>query len=294
MLPAFELLTPSTVTEAIRMKLETGGKFIAGGTDILVAMHNGKERYATLIDLKGIAELNYFETEQGLCIGALTPHRTLELNSIVRERYTALFEGCSQVGSSQIRVRGTVGGNICNAVPSADSIGPLLVFNALCVIAGKDGERTIPLAEFFTGVKKTVLGEGELLKGVLVPEPAAGSGSAYTKYTRRRAMDLALFGVSCYTGMDGNVMKTVRIALTTAAPTPMRATDAEAFLAGKTPGDDELREAAELVARQAKPRSSWRSSASVLSSVSGIVASPRPAPLRACAHDCTHGSSRRQ
>jgi CO/xanthine dehydrogenase FAD-binding subunit len=243
------------------MKLETGGKFLAGGTDILAAMHNNKESYATLIDLKGIVELKRFETKQGLELGSLTTHRALELNSLVRERYTALFEGCSQVGSSQIRSRGTIGGNICNAVPSADSIGPLLVFNALCVIEGTDGERRVPLSEFFTGAKKTVLGEGELLKLILIPEPAKGSGSAYIKYTRRNAMDLALFGVSCYIALDGNLIETVRIALTTAAPTPIRATEAEAFLTGKAPGKTDLAEAAELTAMQAKPRSSWRSSA---------------------------------
>jgi CO/xanthine dehydrogenase FAD-binding subunit len=195
----------------------------------------------------------------------LTPHRTFELNDLVIKRYTALFEGCSQVGSSQIRVRGSVGGNICNAVPSADSVGPLLVFDASCVIAGIQGEsvveRTVSLCEFFTGPKKTVLGEGELLKCVFLPDPALGSGSAYTKYTRRNAMDLALFGVSCYIVPDGDKVQTIRIALTTAAPTPMRATDAEAFLTGITLTEAALKEAAELAAGQAKPRTSWRSPA---------------------------------
>ena len=263
MLPAFDLLTPSTIAEACGMKLETGGKFIAGGTDVLVAMHGGKERYATLIDLKGIEELKGFETGtgDGLVFGALTPHRRFELSGLIKERYTALYEGCSQVGSAQIRVRGTVGGNICNAAPSADSVGPLLVFGAICVIAERQGERSVPLCEFFTGAKKTALGGGELLKAVLVPEPEKNSGSAYIKYTRRNAMDLALFGVSCYIALDGDRIKTARISLTTAAPTPMRATDAEAFLIGKALGEAVFKEAASLVAQQARPRTSWRSSA---------------------------------
>jgi len=261
MLSAFELFTPSTIAEAVRLKLETGGKFLAGGTDVLVAMHSGSERYTALIDLKGIGELKSFEPGNGLSFGSLTPHRVFEMSGLIKERYTALFEGCSQVGSPQIRVRGTVGGNICNAVPSADSVGPLLVFDAVCVIAGAGGERSLPLCEFFTGVRKTALGEGELLKRIILPEPARGSGSAYTKYTRRNAMDLALFGVSCYIALEGNLVKTVRIALTTAAPTPMRATDAEDFLTGTTLGEAALKEAAELAAGQARPRSSWRSSA---------------------------------
>ena len=261
MLPEFDLLTPTTIAGASRLKLEGGGKFLAGGTDILAAMHSGKERYATLIDLKGIAELKSFGTKQGLEFGALTPHRVFEMSSLIRERYTALFEGCCQVGSPQIRVRGTVGGNICNAVPSADSVGPLLVFGAECIIAGTEGERRVPLCEFFTGPRKTVLGDDELLKSVLVPEPARRSGSAYTKFTRRGAMDLALFGVSCFIVLDGDRAESVRIALTTASPTPMRATDAETFLKGKTLGDTVLKEAAQLCATQARPRTSWRSSA---------------------------------
>ncbi|MCL2856957.1 MAG: FAD binding domain-containing protein [Oscillospiraceae bacterium] len=262
MLPAFELLTPTTIAEACKMKLETKGKLLAGGTDILVGMHGGKERYETLIDLKGIEELKGFDTKDGLDFGALTPHREFEQSALIKERYTALYEGCSQVGSSQIRIRGTVGGNICNAAPSADSIGPLLVFGATCVIAGADGRREVPLSEFFTGPKKTVLGESELLERVLVPSPVNGSGSAYTKYTRRRAMDLALLGVSCYVVLDAKgKIEVARIALTTAAPTPIRATNAEEFLVGKTLDDAVLGEISELVAKQAKPRSSWRSSA---------------------------------
>ena len=243
------------------MKIETGGKFLAGGTDILPAMHSGKEYYPVLIDLKNIAELNCFRTEGGLEFGALTPHSVFEASSLIKEHYTALFEGCSQVGSPQIRARGSIGGNICNAVPSADSIGPLLVFDAACVIAGINGERTIGLCDFFTGAKKTVLAEGELLKQIIVPKPEEGAGSAYTKFTRRNAMDLALFGVSCRIVLDGDRVRVARIALTTAAPTPMRATDAETFLTGKVPGEAVLKEAAELAARQAKPRTSWRSTA---------------------------------
>ena len=261
MLPAFELFIPLTIAEACKIKLETGGTFLAGGTDILAAMHSGKEQYGTLIDLKNIEELKHFETGDGLLFGSLTPHRIFEQSSLVKNRYTALYEGCSQVGSSQIRIRGTVGGNICNAVPSADSIGPLLVFDAECIIAGTEGERKLPLSAFFQGVKKTALLEGELLKSISVPEPDKDSGSAYIKYTRRNAMDLALFGVSCYIVLDGNKVKKVRIALTTASPTPMRATDAEDYLTENMFGGAEIKKAAELAASQAKPRSSWRSSA---------------------------------
>ncbi len=262
MLPAFELMSPGCIEEACALKLETGGVFLAGGTDVFVSMHGGKLRPKALIDLSGIEALKGFDTACGLRFGALTPHRVFEQNELVRKRYTALYEGCSQVGSAQIRNRGTVGGNICNAVPSADSVGPLLVFGAQCVVAGLEEERAVPLADFFLGPKKTILQVGELLKGLAVPEPEKFSGSAYTKFTRRNAMDLALFGVACYLELNAaERIETVRIALTTAAPTPMRATDAENFLRGKPLGERELKKAGELAASQSKPRTSWRSSA---------------------------------
>jgi CO/xanthine dehydrogenase FAD-binding subunit len=201
-------------------------------------------------------------TDKDLVIGALTKHRALEISPLIKKKFTALFEGCSQVGSVQIRCRGTVGGNICNAVPSADSIGPLLVFGSSCVVSGLAGERTVPLCDFFKGPKRTVLGEDEILKSVIVPLPEERSGSAYTKYTRRNAMDLALFGVSCYLALDEeDRIKNIRIALTTAAPTPMRAFEAEKKLIGRLPDGALAGEAGELVASEARPRSSWRSSA---------------------------------
>ena len=262
MLTNFELYTPTSVAEACQLKKEVKGTFLAGGTDVLVAMHGGK-KYDVLIDLKGIEELRGIrETEDALVIGALTPHHAIEESHYYQEHYSALWEGCSQVGSVQIRYRGTIGGNLCNAVPSADSIGPLLVFGASCVIASADGERTVPLSEFFVGPKKTVLGEGELLKAIVVPKPAPKTGSCYIKYTRRRAMDLALCGCSVLITLDEqDAITAARVSMTTSAPTPVRSAAAEAYLAGKKAGDVDLEELGKLTAGDASPRTSWRSSA---------------------------------
>jgi CO/xanthine dehydrogenase FAD-binding subunit len=261
MLPEFELYIPSTLREACAYKAG-GAKALAGGTDIFVAMHNGSERPAALVDLKGLEELKTFETRGGLIIGALTVHEALAYHPEVRGRYQAIFDGCSQVGSSQIRHRGTVGGNVCNAAPSADSISPLLVHDAVCVISGPRGERRTPLSEFFTGPKRTVLEGDELLKELRLEEPGILSGSAYYKYTRRNAMDLALFGVAVYMELtdEGRIWK-ARVAMTTAAPTPMRACGTEALLEGGLPGEKLFREAGLLAAEEISPRSSWRSSA---------------------------------
>lgn len=263
MLPDFELYEVETIEEACRLKRDKKARVLAGGTDVLVAMHGGALRPDALVDIKGIKALQGIrDTADSLVLGSLTSHHEIEEQPLFQETYTALYEGCSQVGSVQIRYRGTLGGNICNAVPSADSIGPLLVFDARCVIASDTAERTVPLSEFFTGPKRTVMQEDEILKEIVVPKPEAGSGSCYIKYTRRNAMDLALCGYSIFITIDreGRV-KTARVALTTSAPTPIRASQAESYLRGRKADEVDLSELGLLSASDAKPRSSWRSSA---------------------------------
>ena len=180
---------------------------------------------------------------------------------MIKKHYRAMFEGCSRVGSVQIRTRGTLGGNICNGAPSADSIGPMLVHDARVVAAGPAGEREAPLHDFYLGLKKLDLRPDELLARIRIPAPPAHSGSFYIKYTRRDAMDLALLGVSAYVELTGDTLKTVRIALTTAAPTPIRAFETERILTGRPAVEGTFLAAGKAVLKESHPRSSWRSSA---------------------------------
>lgn len=261
MLPPFELYRPTDINEACSLK-ESGSTVVAGGTDIYVSMHGGHLRPASVVDIKGIPELtgaSYCDTD-GLEIGALTPHRTIEMWNVVKTRYRALFEGCSQVGSVQIRHRGTVGGNVCNAAPSGDSIGPLLALDAQCDITGLAGSRTVPLCDFFAGPKRTVLKADELLRRIRVPAVPDNSGSKYIKFTRRNAMDLALLGVCVYVEVDGDTILKARVSLSTSAPVPMRARKTEEFLTGKVFREIDLAELGKLTSSEANPRSSWRSS----------------------------------
>lgn len=262
MLPKFDLYMPQSLEEACRLKAE-GAEVVAGGTDVFVNMHGGKDRAAKVVDVKNVPELqgHTFDPDAGLDLGALTTHREIELWDVIKERYPAMFEGCSRVGSVQIRTRGTLGGNICNGAPSADSIGPMLVHNACVEVVGPDGKREIPLKDFYLGLKKLDMGPGELLTRIRIPAPPAHSGSHYIKYTRRKAMDLALLGVSAYVELEGEVLRTVRLALTTAAPVPVRAEKTEALLTGKTVTAQLLAQAGKAVLEESHPRSSWRSSA---------------------------------
>ena len=262
MLGSFEYYMPTDFAQACELKAQ-GATPVAGGTDVYVNRHAGKDRDPQIVDIKQLKELQghtYIEGK-GLDLGALTAHRDIEQWDVIKEKYYALFQGCSQVGSVQIRHRGTLGGNIMNGAPSADSIGPLLVHDASVEVAGPQGAREIGLEAFYTGFKTFDIRPDELLKRIRVPDTPANAGSSYYKYMRRGAMDLALMGVSVYLELDGDTMRNVRIALTTSAPTPVRSHGAEAALEGQPVSDEIITAAAEAVASEGKPRSSWRSSA---------------------------------
>ena len=268
MLPKFEYHIPETVEAACRLKKELGdgAEFVAGGTDTYAKMHNEGREIPHIIDLKYIPGLCgiAWEPEKGLTLGALTTHHEIANKDIIKKKYPVLAEGVMTIGSYQVRNRGTIGGNICTAAPSADGIGPLLVLDALCEIAGSEGIRQVPLENFFTGPKKTVLKHDELLTRIFLPPVSDNYGGAYFKYGRRNAMEIALQAVSVYLEVegDGKTCSAVRIALATSAPTPIRARETEKYLLGVDLTDDEkLARAGEIVLTEANPRSSWRASA---------------------------------
>ena len=268
MIPKFELYLPESIEEACKLRNELGpaAEIVAGGTDVFVKMHNGEYRPKFIVDIKNIPELKGIKGDEktGLDIGAMVTLHESETCDIILKHYPVLFEGVNTIGSLQIRNRGTLGGNICTAAPSADGIGPLLVLNASCGVQGLKGKRTIPLEGFFPGPLQTVLKKDEVLVRILVPPVTGKNGSAYYKYGRRKAMEIALMGITAYVevGADGKSCSDARIALATSAPTPVRAKKTEAYLKGKDLSDpDVLKAAGKLVLEEAKPRSSWRSSA---------------------------------
>ncbi len=262
----YDYRKPETLEEVFGLLREYGpdAALIAGGTDVMVKIRNTKKAPPVLVSLRGLTDLRYIRKNGGYHIGGLTTHRMLETSDLVREELTALYEGASRIGSVQVRNVATLAGNICNAAPSADTAGPLLVLDARVVLQGPEGRRTVPVAEFFTGPYKTVRRPDEVVVEVEIPEETAGFGSAYFKHSRRKAMNLPILGVAVSVKLsEGDTVSDARIGLTVAAPTPVRARKAEDFLKGKPLSDDVLAEAGRIAASPecCAPRDSLRCAA---------------------------------
>lgn len=238
-------------------------KLLAGGTDLLPQLKNGVLKPGRVIDLSGVARLRDIESAngQGLRIGSAVTARALELDPTVRARYLSLAESGALVGSVQVRNLATLGGNLCNAAPSADMAPPLLALDAEAVILGPKGERRVPIAAFFTGVRKTVLAPDELLVELTVPATGPHSGGNYLRHTPRRELDIAVVGVASQLTLANGVCTKARIALAAVAPVPVRATAAERALEGQAVTPDWIARAAELALEAARPISDQRGSA---------------------------------
>jgi len=237
--------------------------FMAGGTDILVRIKEGKIKPQCVIDVKGIHEMDGLSLSgDEFYVGALTRIRTLETSPSVLEKVPLLAQAAAKLGSVQVRHRATLGGNLCNASPSADTAPALLVLEAKASIYGKTGAKIIDLDRFFLGPGETVLGEGEILTGLKIPLTRTQKGSIYYKLSTRRAMDLAFVGVAVYLELDeDNRISKARIALGAVAPTPIRVVSAEKLLEGRALSLEAARESAELAAKSCKPISDVRASA---------------------------------
>lgn len=262
-----EYRKPRSLAEALRMLKSRRGEsvILAGGTDLIPQMKTGLVFPSAVIDVKNIPELNRLEWARtgGLHIGAAVPLAILVAFPALQGKYGILAQACSVIGSMQIRNRGTVGGNICNAAPSADSAPALLCLGAKAIVASGSGTRKIDLDEFFTGPGKTVIGSRELLVEIEIPTPPTRSAGCYMRHTLRKEMDIAAAGVGSFLTLapGGEKLKEARIALGAVAPTPMRAYGAEAMLTGRVPTQKTIEEAAEAAAEEARPITDIRASA---------------------------------
>jgi carbon-monoxide dehydrogenase medium subunit len=261
----FDLATPHTVDDCLKLLAERSPetKLVAGGTDLLPQMKNGLVKPARVIDLSGVPEVHVLAPDdgRGFRVGAAVTARQLERDPRIQSTYQSLAESGALVGSIQVRNLATVGGNICNAAPSADMAPPLVALDAEAVIAGPRGRRRVPMASFFTGVRRTVLESDELLLEFSVPAPGPHSGGCYLRHTPRRELDIAVVGVASQLTLANGVCTKVRICLAAVATTPVRAAAAERALEGQALTPSLIEQAATLAIEAAKPISDQRGSA---------------------------------
>ncbi len=265
-LPEFKYLAPGSAEEAIGLLVQYGekAKLMAGGTDLINYMKDGilaPEVIIGLKEIKGMDQIVYDE-EKGLTIGALTKLIDIERSDVVKENYPALAEAVHLIASTQIRNKGTLTGNVCNASPSADSVSALFVYGASLTVKGPEGERVIPIGDFYQGFKKLALKPGEMVISITLPPVKENEKAAYLAHTVRKAMDLAIVGVAAKITLDENgVCTDAKIALGAVAISCVRTPQAESVLIGRkiTP------EIAEIAGREAmkdcKPISDVRASA---------------------------------
>lgn len=267
-LPEFNYVAAKTLEEASALVAEQGSKctVMSGGTDVIIQLKEDMLKgLETVIDLKTIPDMDALEfiEGEGLKIGANTKLFAIQSSKVVNEKMPAVAQAAHYVASSQIRRKGTMVGNICNASPSADTAPILMAMNAKVKTFSKEGRREIPIDEFFAGLKKTALdkSKGELVTGLFIPELKSGEGSAYFKHAIRKAMDLAIVGVAAWVKMDGKKVADCRIAMGGVDLTTKRAKEAEKLLIGNELTDELLEKAAVAASAECHPISDVRASA---------------------------------
>jgi len=265
-MPTFDYIAPKNIEEAILLLASHNGdaRVLCGGTDLTVQLREGRRQTGLVVDVKNIPDLTQVTyDENGLRIGAATSCHDICSDPFVQKYYQGLIDGIHLIGGVQIQNRASVGGNLCNASPAADSIPALIVHHAICYIAGQGGERTLPVEEFCVAPGKNALQAGELLTSIHVPAPQKNFGASYLRFIPRNEMDIAVVGAgaSVLLDDDGKRFAAVRIALGAVAPTPLLASSAGDFLSGKDLTRANVKEAARMAQAIAKPITDLRGTA---------------------------------
>jgi len=234
---------------------------LAGGTDVLIKLRKGNSAYSRVVDLTAIPELRSISLNRdgSLVIGAAATFSDLLNDPLIKDHLPVLAQAAATVAGPQIRNMATVGGNICNGAPSADSAGPLLIHNAQVLLQGPEGPRRTPLEKFYLGVGRVDLTPAEIMTGLAVaPEDYQGWQATYFKYAMREAMDIATIGCAGGVLLEAGRIKDLRLAYTVAGPTPLRCPTAEALARDRVPDAALLDRLAETVLADLQPRDSWR------------------------------------
>lgn len=272
-----EYLAPATVDDAVAVLGEHGSaaRVFAGGTDLIIQVRERRRDVGVMVDIKKIPELvDYaFTPDGGLRIGAATPCAHLYRDAEVAAKFPCLIDSASLIGGVQIQSRASLGGNLCNSSPAADSIPTLIALGVTCEIAGPSGRRTIPVEQFCTGPGQNVLQSGEFLVALNVPAPAANSGAAFERFIPRNEMDIAVCNAAASVTLsaDRSTFQSARIAVGAVAPTPLLVAAAGEALAGQPVSADSIARAADAARAAAVPITDMRGSTAQRKHLAGVL-----------------------
>jgi carbon-monoxide dehydrogenase medium subunit len=257
----FEHYAPDSIEELLEMlKSKPNAKLIAGGTDLLLQMKQGTARPETVISLKNVEELRGFSvSKNGYRLGAGMTLRGITRSNELTQNFPGLVYAAGVVASEQIRTLATLGGNICNASPSADMVPPLIALDAVVQLVSNQGQRDLSLSDFFKGPGESVLKSGEIMHSIFLPQPSGNM--IYSKHAPRKFMDLAVVGVAVRLAKKNGKINEARVALGAVGPVPFRAEKTEALLAGQTLTTELMLEAGEMAAGECVPIDDIRGSA---------------------------------
>ena len=274
---AFDYVRATNLDQVVSVLAENGdqARVLSGGTDLLVALREGRSKATIVIDIKNLpetGELSY-TPETGLRLGAAVPCHRIYNDETVALTYPGLIDAAHLIGGVQIQGRASIGGNLCNASPAADSIPALIVHSAVCVVAGPDGRREVPVEDFCTAPGRNILQDGEFLVTLLLPAPQPRFGAAYLRFTPRNEMDIAVVGVGASVVLDESrtVIESARIALGAVAPTPLFVVEAGDALSGQPIGDETIDRAARAAQEAARPITDMRGTAEYRKHLSAVL-----------------------
>jgi len=268
---------PRTLSEAVTLLNERAdrARVLAGGTDIIVQLREHRRDVDLLVDVKNIPEINElsYDAKTGLRLGAAVPCYRIYENAAIAKAYPGLIDAVSLVGGIQIQSRASVGGNLCNASPAADTIPPLIALEGVCIIAGPKGTRQVPVEKFCTGPGRTALERGEVLVRLELPPPKPRSGAHYLRFIPRNEMDIAVVGAAAAVTLDDKKTRCIaaRIALAAVAPTPLLVPEAGAALVDGELSDTLVNKAASLAQAASRPISDMRGDADYRRHLVGVL-----------------------
>jgi len=275
-IPPLEYHRPKELRAALTLmgELQDRCRLIAGGTDIIPAIRKGilSPSFGHMVDLSSIRELDYIKKEEdGIRIGAVTRLSDLEESEMIRKYVPILAEAVGRMGSMQIRNQGTVGGNLANASPAADTAPPLLALGARVLLKSAEGQRVVPLDQFFCGPGKTILVSGEILAEIQIPLPEDQGSFCFFKLGRRNAFTLSVISVATWVKVEKETFQGIRIALGAVAPTPMRGLKTEEYLLGQGVSEKTIDSGAKVITDEVQPISDVRASADYRKDMSYIL-----------------------